>query len=121
MYSSVAFQAGIATLNVYERENVFEHLTAMGARLCNGITSAAKQEGHEDFTMSGPVTCPNILFGNDIKAKRARMFGQHASQLGAIFHPLLNWFICYAHKEKDIDEAINIARAAFKLTPTHLE
>ena len=121
MFSSVAFQAGMAMLTVYERDNVFDHITEMGRRLCEGITQAGIEAGHEDTLMSGPVACPTFLFKNDIKAKRARMFGAQASRLGAIFHPTANWFLSYAHKLSDIEEAIDIASEAFKLTPNHLE
>jgi glutamate-1-semialdehyde 2,1-aminomutase len=120
MFSSVAFRAGIATLDIYERDHVFDHLWAMGTKLVDGINQAAMATGHLDLVMSGPPTMPTLLFSNDVKAKRARTFAANASRLGAIFHPLLNWFISYAHKEADIDEAIDIAERALRETPTNL-
>lgn len=120
MFSSVAFCAGIATLDIYERDNVFPHLSAMGTKLVEGITQAAVAAGHHDLVMSGPPTMPTLLFSKDVKAKRARTFAANASRLGAIFHPLLNWFICFAHQEADIDEAISIAALALRDTPTNL-
>lgn len=117
MFSSVAFRAGIATLDIYERDNVFDHLSSMGEQLVEGITKAGLEAGHEDVVMSGPPTMPTLLLGQDKKAKRARMFAANAARLGAIFHPTLNWFLSYAHKQADIDEAIEIARRAFADTP----
>jgi len=121
MFSSVSFAAGIATLDFYERENVFDHMVSMGQQLVDGITRVGREAGHEDIVMSGPPTMPNLLFRNDQKAKRARVFGKAAALQGAIFHPLLNWFLCYAHKQADIEEAIDIARRAFEQTPTNVE
>ena len=121
MFSAVAHRAGIATLEIYERDNVLEHINKMGQRLIDGITKAGHAAGHEDVLLSGPATMPVFLFKNDVKAKRARMFGQQAALRGAIFHPTLNWFLCYAHKENDIDEAISIAAEAFKHTPVSFD
>ena len=120
MFSSVAFQAGITTLDVYERDNVFAHIWDMGTKLVDGIAQAAIATGHEDLIMSGPPSMPTLLFNNDVKAKRARIFAANASRLGAIFHPLLNWFVCYAHQEADIAEAIMIAEQALGDTPASL-
>lgn len=118
MFSAVAFRAGMATIDIYERDGVFDHIVAMGQRLKDGIVRAGREAGHEDTVMSGPAAMPTFLFAEDSKAKRARTFARHAAQRGAIFHPLLNWFVSFAHKEADIDEAIDIARQAFELTPT---
>jgi len=46
------------------------------------------------------------------------MFARHAADRGAIFHPVLNWFLSAAHTDADIDEAIDIAADAFRVTPT---
>ncbi len=117
MFSAVAHRAGIAMLDIYERNDVLAHLQAMGKRLVDGLTEAGKETGHEDVVLSGPVTMPMFLFMNDERAKRARTFSQQASLRGAIFHPTLNWFLCLAHQPEDIDEAIEIGREAFKNTP----
>lgn len=121
MFSAVAHRVGIAMLDIYERDNVFDHLQAMGQRLVEGLTTAGRAAGHEDVMLSGPVTMPMFLFMDDVKAKRARIFAREASLRGAIFHPTLNWFLCHAHKEADIDEAVAIGEAAFSCTPTSNE
>lgn len=117
MFSAVAFAAGIATLEVYEREGVFDDLQRMGQRLVDGLRRAAAAAGHEDLVLSGPVTMPSLRFRKDVKAQRARIFAREGAERGAIFHPHLNWFLCGAHQEADIDEAIEIATVAFALTP----
>jgi glutamate-1-semialdehyde 2,1-aminomutase len=115
MFSAVAYRAGIATLDIYERDNVFAHMEAMGQQLKNGFIEAAASSGHE-INFCGPVTMPTFLFKNDPNAKRARQFARHAARSGAIFHPTLNWFLSGAHTPADIDEAINIAKIAFTET-----
>ena len=121
MFSAVAHRAGITALEIYKRDDVLTHLNAMGQKLVDGLMQAGRAAGHEDVLLSGPVTMPMFLFTNDVRAKRARIFGQQAALRGAIFHPTLNWFLCYAHKESDIDEAIDIAKDAFSFTPTNLD
>jgi len=121
MFSAVAHRAGLATLAIYQRDNVLDHLYAMGTRLVEGLTEAGRAAGHEDILLSGPTTMPMFLFTDDVRAKRAKMFARQAALRGAIFHPTLNWFICHAHQESDIDEAIEIAAEAFQHTPRVLE
>ena len=121
MFSPVSFVAGITTLNVYERDNVFQHMEDMGTLLKDGLEKIGRETGHEDIIMTGPPAMLTLLFSKDQKAKRARTFGRHAAQLGAIFHPTLTWFISYAHKQADIEEALDIARKAFEQTPTDVE
>jgi len=118
MFSAVAFSAGLKTLEIYQRDNVFDHLEAMGSRLCDGIVAAGKKHGHTDVVMSGPVTMPTFIFRGDVKTKRAKTFASLAARSGAIFHPKLNWFLSHAHKSEHIEQAISIAEAAFEQTPT---
>jgi glutamate-1-semialdehyde 2,1-aminomutase len=116
MFSPVAYQAGIKTLEIYARDNVFEHMQSMATLLVNGITEAARDTGHA-VVLSGPATMPTLLFEGERKGERARHFAREAALRGAIFHPALNWFISGAHKIEDIEEAIEIARQAFGATP----
>jgi glutamate-1-semialdehyde 2,1-aminomutase len=116
MFSPVAYRAGIKTLKIYERDDVFNHLVAAGKHLVRGLDDAAKQTGH-NILISGPPTMPTLIFNGENGAERAQKFSLEAAKRGAIFHPSLNWNLCGAHKPSDIEEAIHIAKEAFSLTP----
>lgn len=107
--------AALATLEIYDRDGVFAHINRIGQRLKDGILKAAEETGHR-ISMSGPVTMPTLLFEDDPDQARLFIFARHASYLGAIFHPAVNWNLSLAHQDADIDEAISIAREAFRLT-----
>ena len=116
IFDPVAFRAAITTLDVYERDGVFDRIVAAGERLREGLLRAAGKTGHE-IEISGPPTMPTLLFADDEDNLRARRFAREAAHLGAIFHPSLNWFLCAAHDEAALEEAIDIARTAFDRTP----
>ena len=116
IFDPVAFRACIATLDIYLRDGIFDRIEAAGLRLRDGFLEAAADTGHR-IEYSGPVTMPTLLFPDDDDHSRARRFAREAAKLGAIFHPSLNWFLCGAHDDAAIDEAIAIARAAFETTP----
>jgi glutamate-1-semialdehyde 2,1-aminomutase len=107
--------AALATLTVYERDDVFAHISRVGQRLKEGILAAAEKAGHR-ISMTGPVTMPTLLFEDDPEFTRLLSFASHSAHLGAIFHPAVNWNLSLAHQDADIDEAISIAEEAFRST-----
>lgn len=117
IFDPVAFRAAIATLDVYARDDVFAVLQSAGQRLRQGLLGAAERTGHR-VELSGPVTMPTLLFADDPDNATAQHFARQAAHLGAIFHPKLNWFLCAAHDDAAIDEAVAIAEQAFERTPT---
>lgn len=118
MFETPPMHAAMAMLDVYDRERTFDHLQAMGARLRDGIVAAAASTGHR-ISYSGPLAMPTLLFDDDHDLVRGRQFAREAAALGAILHPVLNWFLSAAHTEADIDETIAIAAEAFRRTPSH--
>jgi len=110
-------RAAMATLDAYDNECAFEKMTRAGLRLREGLLAAARATGHS-IDCSGPPTMPTLLFENDPDRSRVVGFAREAARRGAIFHPALNWFICAAHDDSAIDEALEIARDAMKVTPT---
>jgi glutamate-1-semialdehyde 2,1-aminomutase len=116
VFEAPPMRAACAMLEVYDRDDVFAHITRAGQRLRHGMLAAAQAEGHE-ISMTGPVTMPTLLFENDLDHKKLYAFAGHAAKLGAIFHPTVNWNLSLAHRDEDIDEAIAIAQDALRLTP----
>lgn len=116
MFEAPPMQAAMAMMEIYDRDGVFDHISAMGERLREGLVSAAEQSGH-DVSYSGPDTMPTMLFKDDPKGNRQRTFAHEAAKRGAILHPFLNWNLSAAHKVQDIDETIEITREAFGATP----
>lgn len=116
MFEAPPMAAAMAVLDIYDRDAVFDHITRMGDRLRTGLAQAAAAHGHT-ISQTGPVTMPTLLFEGDADGARQRVFAREAAGRGAIFHPGLNWNLSAAHKAPDIDEAIEIAAAAFAATP----
>lgn len=117
MFEAPAMAAAMAMLTIYDRDGVFDHITAMGERLRAGLAKAAAASGHA-ISQSGPVTMPTLLLANDPGGVRLKVFAREAARRGAILHPNLNWNLSAAHKAADIDETIEIAAEAFAATPT---
>jgi len=118
MFEAPPMRAAMKVLEIYDRDGVFEHISAAGERLARGIAAAASAAGHL-IGYSGPATMPTLLFTDDASGERQRRFAREAAGLGAIFHPSLNWNLSAAHRDADIDEAIAIASEAFRRTPVN--
>ncbi|MEO1058447.1 MAG: aminotransferase class III-fold pyridoxal phosphate-dependent enzyme [Actinomycetota bacterium] len=117
MFEVPPMVAAMTTLDVYERDDVFDRITLAGTRLRDGLLQAAETAGH-DISISGPVTMPTLLFHNDPEAMRVRTFARAAAEHGAILHPLLNWNLSAAHTIDVIDATIDIAATAFEAVET---
>jgi len=116
MFEAPPMHAAMATLEIYDRDDVFAHLTAMGTRLRDGIMTVAEQTGHS-ISYSGPPTMPTLLFADDADCERGRRFSREAAGRGALLHPLLNWNLSAAHTQDDIDATIEIVADAMAATP----
>jgi glutamate-1-semialdehyde 2,1-aminomutase len=117
VFGAVSLSAASKTLEIYDRDRAFERLLRAGERLRAGFLDAARETGHS-IRYSGPPTMPTLLFDDDPQRERCRHFAREAALRGALFHPNLNWFLSAAHDDATIDEAIEIARAAFASVPT---
>ncbi|MEM9516662.1 MAG: aminotransferase class III-fold pyridoxal phosphate-dependent enzyme [Actinomycetota bacterium] len=117
MFEVPPMVAAMTTLDVYERDDVFDHITLAGTRLRDGLLHAAANAGHH-VSISGPVTMPTLLFDDDPDALRIRTFARAAAEHGAILHPSLNWNLSAAHTFDVIDATVEIAAAAFQSVAT---
>ncbi len=112
VYSAVCCRAGIATLDVYERDGAFASMQRAGKRLLSGIRKAAAQHG-QDIHISGPATHPTMFYNNDPDSGLMERFCSEAARRGALFHPRIWSFMSAAHDDASIDEAIDIADKSF--------
>ncbi len=105
--------AAIATIDVYQREPVIEHLHRVGERLREGVADVARRHGVADhIPLSGP-SC-NLLFGtldpNKQPSQAYRsLFIQELIKNG-VTAP--SFAVSYAHQDSDIDETIEAVDAA---------
>jgi glutamate-1-semialdehyde aminotransferase len=111
---TLSIAAAIATLNIMRRERVHDHLWAMGRRLMAGFTAMAEELGVEGKA-AGLPPAPYLKFSTPDPQMNARLEYLWFRELfrEGIF-VMLRWFICYSHKESDIDEALEKARRALK-------
>jgi len=106
--------AAIATINIMKREPVHKHLYAMGKRLMDGFNMIARELGVEGYAAGLPVSSylkfntPDPLYNSRLEYLWYRELFREG-----IF-VILRWFICYSHREADIDMTIERARKALK-------
>lgn len=115
-FGAVAMAAGIATLDVYRRDDALARMEAAGSQLVIGLQQAAELAGQE-VEISGPPTMPSMRFTGADGVERGRRFAREAARRGVLFHPTLNWFLSAAHDDDTIEEAIEIGDAAFQALP----
>ncbi len=114
--------AAIATMQVYQREPVIEHMHGVGERLRQGFTQAAQVHG-----LQGHVTAmgraSNLLFGTlDAEGKPSQafrtLFLQETIKRGVIMPSLV---VCYSHSDEDVDRTIDAVSGAMAVYKQALE
>ena len=113
MFEAPPMAAAMKMLEIYDRDDVFERISRAGLRLKEGLLAAAESVGVQ-ISYTGPDTMPTLLFEEDVDGTLQQRFSRAAAELGAIFHPALNWNLSAAHGDADVDEAIEIAVEAFR-------
>jgi glutamate-1-semialdehyde 2,1-aminomutase len=114
--------AAVATMEVYRREPVIEHLHAQGERLARGVKQAAVRHGVQGhFELSGRPC--NLLFGTrgpDGKPSQSfrTLFLQETLRRGFIMPSLV---VSYAHTNEDIDRTIDAIDGALAVYARALE
>lgn len=111
---TLSIAASIATLNIMKREKVHEHIWAVGCRLMAGFDAIANDLGVEAHAAGLPPGA-FLKFNTRDQAYNARLeYLWHRELFREGIFVILRWFICYSHKERDIDEAIEKAKRALK-------
>lgn len=113
---TLSLAAARATLDVMLSEPVHEHLWVLGERLQEGIRAAIRRSGLEHWVTCGgaaPWTLVNVRepdpAGATLPAKT--LLQQEMLKRGVLYNG--SNFICFAHCEDDIDEAIDAYGHAF--------
>jgi glutamate-1-semialdehyde 2,1-aminomutase len=108
--------AAIATMRVYQREPVIEHLWNIGERLALGFTEATREAGLEDYVHVMGKPC-NLVFatkgpdGQPSQAYRS-LFLQETIARGVLIPSLV---VSYSHTAEDIDRTVDAVRGALKV------
>jgi glutamate-1-semialdehyde 2,1-aminomutase len=103
-----ALAAAIATMDIYQREPVIEHLQRVGERLRTGLNEVIRGHGLErQIAIMGDNS--NLLFSSlDGEGKPSQAFRtlllQETIKRGVIMPSLV---VSYSHQDADIDETIN--------------
>jgi len=98
---------------VHREEGVLEKIVAMGERLRRGLGQQAESHGFK-LRQTGPPQMPMVLFDADPGFEKVRAFTRLAVTEGVYLHPFHNMFLCGAHEEADIDEALAATERAFE-------
>jgi glutamate-1-semialdehyde 2,1-aminomutase len=112
--AAVSMAAAVATINALRDEGGIEQMDVAGKRFRKGLDQQARSLGLS-ITQSGPPAIPFLTFDNDQAFERSRLWAGECARRGVFLAPFHNWFLCAAHKEADIDEALVATEGAFKV------
>lgn len=101
----VPMTAALKTLEIVRRDGVPARLEAAGRRLVEGMTALGRAHGVA-LVASGPPALPYVRIQGDDGLVRTERLCAAAVARGVLLHPHHNWFLCSAHTEGEIDEAL---------------
>ena len=112
-----AMAAALATIHEIEDKKVNQHLWAVGQRLMAGLDGLAKETGIEAQCVGLPPMPYLDFVSKDAIENQVlkNIFYRETARNGVFFAPNHLWYVTYSHKEKDIDQTLEIARNAFKI------
>jgi glutamate-1-semialdehyde 2,1-aminomutase len=111
-YGSAAQAAGLACLDILEREDGPAIMAARGTQLMEGMRDQAKNHG-VNAIVSGPPAMPNLTFSDGEPKELAFAWSEEVLRHGVLVHPTHNWFLSTAHTEADIAEVLEATDAGF--------
>jgi glutamate-1-semialdehyde 2,1-aminomutase len=104
--------ASLATLDELQTVGAIGHIMKMGEMLQEGLRKRAENNGLQ-VEVTDPPPLPFMTFTNERNFRRSQCFSAACAKRGVLFHPHHNWFLMYAHKEKDIEQTLDVADEAF--------
>ncbi len=113
---TLALAACLATLDVYRREPVVEHLWRMGRRFQDGFTALAGRLGVPVRTVGYPVHPKVVVDHRSPETQRLLMslFLQETAARGVIFH-FAGFNVSFSHSEADVDRTLEACGEALRV------
>jgi glutamate-1-semialdehyde 2,1-aminomutase len=111
-FAAAPMAAALVTLRRVRETDYLERTRRLGARLREGLASAAAAHGYA-LRQTGPPQMPQILFGGDPDFRRGFAFASELIQRGVYLHPWHNNFVCAALTEADVELVLSAAADAF--------
>lgn len=112
-FAATSFAAAMETISVIEEEDSIAAIKAAGDTLRKGLDEQASAYGFS-LRQTGPSQMPLVLIDDDPMWEKNNFFCNEAAQRGVYMHPWHNMFLCAAHREVDIAEALENTDGAFK-------
>ncbi|MBN9622182.1 MAG: aminotransferase class III-fold pyridoxal phosphate-dependent enzyme [Actinobacteria bacterium] len=110
-WSGDAMAAGLATLEIMERDDSLAKMNEWGTKFQQGIVAAAEARGI-GVVVTGPPTMPYARFEADDDSRALNdIFTAECGKHGLYLHPRHNWFVSAAMDERDLDQALTAVEA----------
>jgi glutamate-1-semialdehyde 2,1-aminomutase len=101
-----AMAAGLATLDLMEREDSLGRMREWGTRFQEGLAAAAAARDVA-IVVTGPPTMPFARFEADDDSRAlSDVFTAECGKHGLYLHPRHNWFVSAAMDDRDLDQAL---------------
>jgi len=113
---TVSLAAANATIRVYQKEKVCEHLHRVGTRLLHGLHAIQKKHPHVATGVGGIAEMCFLHFASEEIS--AQVAVQCAKQ-GVLFKRTAYNFVSLAHEEKTIDRTLEILEDTVSRIQTH--
>ncbi len=114
-FAAVSYAASLATIDAVQNEGAIEQIRVSGELLRTGLDELAAAHGFA-LRQTGPVQMPLVLVDDDPTWEKTNLLCSEAARRGVYLHPWHNMFICAAHSEADIREALERLEGAFAET-----
>jgi glutamate-1-semialdehyde 2,1-aminomutase len=106
-----AMAAGLATLELMEREDSLGKMRDWGTKFQEGLAAAAAEQDLA-ISVTGPPTMPFARFAADDENRTWNdIFAAECGKHGLYLHPRHNWFVSAAMDERDLDQALVAVQA----------
>ena len=111
-YAAVPMAAALETLRIVDADGVVDGLRARGEQLRAGFAAQASAHGLS-IRQTGPPQMPLVQFDDDDDTAKVTRWASEAVERGVYLHPWHNMFLCAAHSESDIEQALERTDEAF--------